>query len=84
MSLTLIGYGFVGKAVYNSLKDSHDMLIVDPKYTTNKIQDKDSDGYIICVPTPMRKDGRCEMSHVNGSNGIYSKCFQYLLKAQFV
>jgi len=64
MSLTLIGYGFVGKAVYNSLKDSHDIHIVDPKYTKNNIQDKDADGYIICVPTPMRKDGRCEMSYV--------------------
>ena len=64
MSLTLIGYGFVGKAVYNSLKNSHDIFVVDPAYNTNTIKDNDADGYVVCVPTPMRKDGRCEMQHV--------------------
>lgn len=64
MSLTLVGYGFVGKAVYNSLKHSHDIFVVDPAYNTNSIYDQESDGYVVCVPTPMRADGRCEMQHV--------------------
>lgn len=64
MKLTLIGYGFVGKAVFNSLKDAHDIFVVDPAYNTNKISDEDTEGYIVCVPTPMRKDGRCEMEYV--------------------
>jgi UDPglucose 6-dehydrogenase len=64
MKLTLIGYGFVGKAVFNSLKESHDIFVVDPAYNTNTIKQEESDGYVICVPTPMRKDGRCEMQHV--------------------
>jgi len=51
MNLTLIGYGFVGKAVYEVLKDFHVVKIVDPEYTDNVI-DNDSDGYIVCVPTP--------------------------------
>lgn len=64
MSLTLIGYGFVGKAVYNSLKHSHDIFVVDPAYNTNKIQDQESNGYVVCVPTPMRENGRCETKYV--------------------
>lgn len=64
MNLTLVGYGFVGKAVFNSLKDHHTMFVVDPAYNTNKIGDEQADGYIVCVPTPMRKDGRCEMQFV--------------------
>lgn len=64
MSLTLVGYGFVGKAVFNSLKNSHDIFVVDPAYNTNKIEEQDNRGYIVCVPTPMRDDGRCEMKHV--------------------
>jgi glyceraldehyde-3-phosphate dehydrogenase/erythrose-4-phosphate dehydrogenase len=35
MKLTLIGYGFVGKAVFNSLKESHDIFVVDPAYKHN-------------------------------------------------
>ena len=63
MRLTLIGYGFVGKAVYNVLKDHHDVKIVDPQYNENAI-DNDSDGYIICVPTPSTKSGACNMTIV--------------------
>ena len=50
MKLTLIGYGFVGKAVYEVLKDYHEVKIVDPEFNDNII-DNDSDGYIVCVPT---------------------------------
>jgi UDPglucose 6-dehydrogenase len=64
MNLTLIGYGFVGKAVFNSLKDTHNIFVVDPAYNTNNIKDQEADGYIVCVPTPMRANGRCEMQHV--------------------
>jgi UDPglucose 6-dehydrogenase len=63
MKLTLIGYGFVGKAVYELLKDHYDIKIVDPNYNKNKIQD-DSDGYIVCVPTPSTVTGACDMSIV--------------------
>ena len=64
MKLTLIGYGFVGKAVHNVLKEYYDIKIVDPKYNDNVIND-DSDGYIVCVPTPTSDVGSCDMSIVN-------------------
>ena len=63
MKLTLVGYGFVGKAVHEVLKDHHDLKIVDPQYNDNVI-DNDSDGYIICVPTPSTVTGACNMSIV--------------------
>tara|TARA_B100000085_G_scaffold254099_1_gene252983 strand:+ start:85 stop:840 length:756 start_codon:yes stop_codon:yes gene_type:complete len=63
MKLTLIGYGFVGKAVYEVLKDYHDVKIVDPQYNDNTIND-DSDGYVICVPTPTTLSGACDMTIV--------------------
>lgn len=63
MKLTLIGYGFVGKAVHEVLKDYHEVKIVDPQYNDNVIND-DSDGYIVCVPTPSTPSGACDMTIV--------------------
>jgi UDPglucose 6-dehydrogenase len=63
MKLTLIGYGFVGKAVYEVIKDYHEVKIVDPHYNDN-IVDSESDGYIICVPTPSTISGACDMTIV--------------------
>ena len=64
MKLTLIGFGYVGKAVHNVLQENHDVKIVDPKYNENLIED-DSDGYIVCVPTPSDFIGACDMSYIN-------------------
>ena len=61
MNLTVIGYGFVGKALHSMLELAHDMTIVDPAYTDNEIP-RDSDGYVICLPTPSAEDESCDMS----------------------
>jgi nucleotide sugar dehydrogenase len=53
MKIIIAGYGFVGKAVAAALKPMHEVVIVDPQYTTNEIQyHHDADGIIICVNTP--------------------------------
>ncbi len=58
MKIIIAGYGFVGKAVFNALKDKHEVVIVDPKYTTNEIQyHQDADGLIVCVDTPTGEHG---------------------------
>ena len=63
MKIIIAGYGYVGKAVFNALKDEHDVVIVDPQYTTNEIKyHHDADGLIICVPTPTTKDGICDVN----------------------
>lgn len=63
MNLTVIGYGFVGKALHSMLEIAHNMTIVDPAYTNNAIP-RDSDGYVICLPTPSAEDESCDMSIV--------------------
>lgn len=65
MKLTLLGYGFVGKAVHALLEDHYDISIVDPAYTSNEVKNEISDGYIICLPTPSSIDGSCDMSVIN-------------------
>jgi len=58
MKILIAGYGFVGKAVANAFKDKHEVVIVDPQYTTNEIkQHHDADGLIVCVNTPTGENG---------------------------
>jgi UDPglucose 6-dehydrogenase len=58
MKIIIAGYGFVGKAVFNTFKEKHDTVIVDPKYTTAEIHHHlDADGIIVCVNAPTRANG---------------------------
>jgi UDPglucose 6-dehydrogenase len=58
MKIIIAGYGFVGKAVANALKDHHEVIIVDPKFNDTKIKNHhDADGIIICVNTPTGENG---------------------------
>lgn len=58
MKIIVAGYGFVGKAVSTSLKTEHEVIIVDPKYTTEQVADhRDADGIIICVNAPTAPEG---------------------------
>jgi UDPglucose 6-dehydrogenase len=61
--MVIAGYGFVGKAHELLFKNLFPIKIVDPKYNENKIE-QDTDLLIVCVPTPGRPDGACEMRHV--------------------
>jgi UDPglucose 6-dehydrogenase len=65
MKIIVAGYGFVGKAVVNTLKHTHNCIIVDPKYTPNTVsQHLDADGVIVCVNTPTLSNGMCDVSNV--------------------
>lgn len=62
-SLVLLGYGFVGKAVHDVLKDHHNIIIVDPQYSNDTVEDQvGKDGYIVCLPTPQGRSGECDVS----------------------
>jgi UDPglucose 6-dehydrogenase len=64
MKIIIAGYGFVGKAVASSLKETV-IHIVDPKYSTAEIQHyPDADGIIICVGTPSTSLGDCDVSQI--------------------
>ena len=67
MKTGIIGYGFVGKAMENGIKDNVDIFLVDPILNT-KISDlKDflPEIIFICVPTPMNEDGSQDLSIIN-------------------
>lgn len=63
MKIIIAGYGFVGRAHHELLKDKHEIIIHDPAlgYDANG---KIADAVIICVSTPARHDGACEMANV--------------------
>ena len=65
MKIIIVGYGFVGKAVFNALKPHHEVVIVDPQYTSGQItHHPDADGIIVCVPTPSLENGGCDCSAI--------------------
>ena len=66
MKIAIIGYGFVGKALKNGLKDNTKVYVVDPKLKTS-IKDLKTfapEVIFICVPTPMNKDSSQDVSIV--------------------
>jgi nucleotide sugar dehydrogenase len=71
MKIAIIGYGYVGKAMYELFKDHYDMCVYDPafKHVPHITEDKDEinscDLGVICVPTPRGENGECDISIVN-------------------
>ena len=63
MKILIAGYGFVGKAHYELLKDKHEIHIYDPGLGYTDFP-KDIEGVIVCVSTPQRQDGSCHMDNV--------------------
>lgn len=64
MKIGIAGYGFVGQAHHNVLKDYHEILISDP--AKGHYQDlRHCDAIIVCVSTPpMEMSGACDVSNV--------------------
>jgi UDPglucose 6-dehydrogenase len=70
-TVAIIGYGYVGKAVYNFFKDHFNVLIYDiaqpsVSATTEEINKK-ADLAVICVPTPMSKTGAADLSAIEAT-----------------
>lgn len=70
--IAVIGYGYVGKAAVEMLKDHYDVVIYDPHIKQKGILRKwpknnfsDCAMAVVCVPTPIAKDGiSCDTSIV--------------------
>ena len=66
LKLGIIGKGFVGSAVANGFDKDCEQVKVDPKYTDNELTDVlDCKIVFVCVPTPVSKDGSCDVSIVD-------------------
>ena len=63
MKILIAGYGFVGRAHHELLKDRHEIIIHDPALGYNAHMQQ-VDAVIVCVATPQREDGSCEMANV--------------------
>ena len=67
MKVAIVGFGFVGKALFNAFNKSIEVLKIDPKLGTdlNDIEDFSPEIIFIAVPTPMNKDGSQDLSILN-------------------
>ena len=72
----VVGFGYVGKAMVNMLKDHYEVHVYDPAHMPglknnvmfhSSIDDSDCVLSIICVPTPRSEDGSCDISIVEDS-----------------
>ena len=67
MKIIIAGYGVVGKAVANALKDHYEVVVMDPQYTDYKMIDhRDAAGIIVCVGTPTTPSGVCDSRDICG------------------
>ena len=68
MKIGVIGNGFVGNALYQNFKDKVLTRVYDVNKdrSINTLQETlDSNIVFICLPTPMKDNGECDMSYVN-------------------
>jgi UDPglucose 6-dehydrogenase len=81
MKIGICGFGYVGKAVYNFLKDNYDVLVYDILNSPNTKEEINGCDYcVICVPTPQSKDGSCDTSIVTETLN-WLKCKHILCKS---
>ena len=71
MNIGIIGKGFVGNAVYENLKNNFSVISYDKDRTKsdcNNIRDlcHSTNVIFVCLPTPMRPDGSCDLSIIFG------------------
>jgi|TARA_R110001592_G_scaffold315845_2_gene591979 UDPglucose 6-dehydrogenase len=59
----IAGYGFVGQAHHEALKEYYDIIIFDPAKGHYGNLDY-ADSIIVCVSTPEAEDGSCDMRNV--------------------
>jgi UDPglucose 6-dehydrogenase len=67
MNIGIIGNGFVGNAIYQNFKDKLVCKVYDVRIhrCQNTIEETvDSDIVFVCLPTPMKDDGTCDLSFV--------------------
>ena len=61
----IVGNGFVGNAIYQNVRDKVDTKVydIDPIRSLNTLEEVvDQEFIFVCLPTPMKKDGSCDLS----------------------
>lgn len=66
MKFTVIGYGFVGKAVVTTLEKNYKVNIIDPALGFEDTPEKyDVEGIILCLPAPTKMGGVVDHSIIS-------------------
>lgn len=81
MKINLYGYGFVGKAHYETLKEHNEINIIDPIYPDLEKADFEPECCIVCVSTPQSDDGSCDISNVFDVMSKIDKSTPVLIKS---
>lgn len=65
-TIAIIGYGYVGKAFAEMIKNHYQVLTFDPNLESSATKEEvnKADLGVVCVPTPIKKDGLCDTSIV--------------------
>tara|TARA_B100001287_G_scaffold227894_1_gene197911 strand:+ start:34 stop:882 length:849 start_codon:yes stop_codon:yes gene_type:complete len=81
MKVGIVGFGFVGRALKNGLKDNVNCIEIDPKLGTNLDDLKNHEPGIvfICLPTPMNDDGSQNIELVKDAINEINKFNQDIL-----
>lgn len=67
MKVGIIGFGFVGREMARLFEPAFDIAIYDVATHQDPFELRGSDLILICVPTPMAKDGSCDVRHVHAA-----------------
>lgn len=64
--IVIVGYGYVGKAMYELFKNHYHTIIYDPNYDKSCSIDEANQCSlsVVCVPTPRGDNGECDLSYI--------------------
>lgn len=89
-SIGIIGQGFVGSAVREGMKDHFDVIAYDKDPTkfsnTENIFTvvENTEMTFLCVPTPMKKSGECDLRILEAALTEISECAKALNKKNYI
>jgi UDPglucose 6-dehydrogenase len=89
-SIGIIGQGFVGSAVYQGMKNHFDIKAYDKD--PNKFSNvgsifeivENTDMTFLCVPTPMKKSGQCDLGILASALNEISECVKAFNKENYI
>jgi UDPglucose 6-dehydrogenase len=90
MNIGIIGQGFVGSAVYEGMKSYFDIFAFDkdPQKFSNvrSIFEvvENTEVTFLCVPTPMRKNGECDLGIIGSALNDIAACVETLKKDGYI
>lgn len=77
IKIGIIGQGFVGNAIYQRFKNYYEVKTYDldnSKCNATEQETLDNEIVFVCLPTPMNKDGSCNVALVEAA---VKRCFEF-------